>query len=517
VETAEEIVTDIKDGVEELVEKKNELKLAVMKPNAKVAQAYVPPVDADKVCVLQILGKNAKAESFYTEVLSKLSMPSVEIRKFIEKILQLKVLDVETLLGLQFNEVKALTELVLIGNVKNKDFYDVYKKLSDSTQATIGQWFEGAYLEEWGSKDKNPAADDGAGVYGFKIIAKHYIRLSAKDFPTKTRKCLNLLRIVVILMTACPMPKIYTLKLGIIWYGMIRTMVAFMNPYRERNYSPNVLGSMLLLNLMVHLVGYELRTNVNIMGKLLTYCIRQTPQDAKEWLARKTGVKWTEEEGQKYLCWNKTLEVLADIPGLTEDQAGRMLATYSLAMSAKYCFERNLNICQTLRSLSPLPDKRTIFEIITFYRDENKYLERKKKIFTEMDKNIKELMSKAEDANMTREDYLEKRFSVSYMTYVAVLKLKVAFCPGDFCKGVEGCFIDPMNLDVNQDVIEEVAGQQYIRGSNIVSDRINLMKYKSKLKSLVKNCPTNEYIGYFGKPRNVFFGFGHKVNYYMNK
>lgn len=513
VEPMKETVLEIATFVEEI--KSPELML--MKHTMKAKPGYVPYVDREQTLLLQILGYTEKARAFYTDVLAHLSLPTWQLVEFINKLFELKVFTPDEILSLEFEDVKALADLTLLGNVKGWEVHEIYNKLSTDTKQRIAGWLDKVYKDELNLTYFYAPAGAGDGVFFFEQIAKFYIRKSTKEFSKDCRRCLKLLRIVVILVSGCYVLKVSTLKMGVIWYAMICTMRQYMNPERTRNTGLTMLASQLWLQLMIYIAAEEMKSTVNFMGRVLTYAIKRIPTNGKEWLAENTGVDLTMDEKLKYLCWNKTLEVLADIPKLTEEQAGRMLSTYSLAISAKECFEENWDLVKTIKSISPIPCKQTIFDFIAFYRDGKEYQRRKENVYLNMEKEIESLTASAKAQKMGQLDYLIKRIEISYITYTAVLKLKVAFCPGDFWKGTKGCFIDPTNLDVNKDVINEVAARQYIKGSNPLKYWYYLDKYKDLLTKEIMNNPTDKYIEYFGRPRNVLLGIGQNIKGYMDK
>ena len=280
--------------------------------------------------------------------------------------------------------------------------------------------------------------------------------------------------------------------MGCLWYVMICCMLKYNNCRCYDNMSAIAMSVMLTFELMVHLCSYEIKTSIDFIGNLLGCAVAAGSSSDKTLTAH-----------TKYHCWNKTLSVLTNIAPLSEAQASRMLYTYALAVNVKDTLNLSLELPVVMKRLSPLPDNQTVYDLITLYRDSTEYENRKNDVFRIMNRKV----------SFSRN--MEDRFKFSYQTYFMLLKLKVAFCPNELCSGVKSCFIDPTDIDINSDVINEVCHQHYPKSDNYLVDKYRWGKYNVKLRQIIKNNPSSEYMDFFGKPKNLFFGSGHKVKYYM--
>ena len=465
-------------------------------PTVQEVLAKAEPVvmtDENEEYVLNLLGNTYSAKFFYKEILMSLAIPSLNIRNFIDKILNLKLLTVSDILELQKADIKALYELSIIAVRGKMEMYQVYGCLSPDTRNRIGYWLETVYIQDmmlcrfaWPST--------GISDRDFEMIARYYIKESAKEPDKKVSRIMRVLKVAFILASGMLLPRNSTIRMGCLWFMMISCMIEYTHYRRYDNMSPIAMAAMLTFELIVHLCAYEIKTTMDFMGNLLG-CAADAVSSSN--------TNGTEVRQPVYHCWNRTLSILTNIAPLSEAQAGRMLYTYALAVNVKGTLNMDLDIAAAMKRLSPVPNRQIIYDLITLYRDRTEYERRKSEVLASMNKYA------------TKSRTPEQRFKWSYKTYLALLKLKVAFCPNELCGGVQSCFIDPMNLDINSDIVDEVCRQQYIKGDNYLQDKYRLIKYNVKLRQIIKNNPSSEYMDFFGKPKNLFLSSGQQIKHYM--
>lgn len=449
--------------------------------------------DADKVYVITLLGGDNLAKNFYKEKLQPLNISAKDIRKFIDRLMDTDLLVMEDLLKSELSDIKTLYELSTLGSIRHKDMFQIHGCLSSETIHRMGYWLETVYKQDLMLVAIASPSSDNISDDNFEAILKHYVREAGKEQNKKKMVIISLLKVAFVLTSGLPLPKNSTVRMAAIWYMMIVSILEQEKFRNNGNTTSTGMATILSFELMAHLCTYAVKTTVDFIGSLLNYALDDF-----------NGIKneCTEQEQRKYHCWNKTLSVLTDIAPLSKAQAGRMLLTYALAVNIRETLEMNIDWGTAMQRLAPLPDRETVYDLINFYRDETEYERRKKEIWIVMDVEIE----KCKD--------MDERCRISYKTYYLLLKLKIAFCPNNFCKGSEGCFIDPTDLDIDSEIMNEVCNRQYIKGSNYIFDRYNLMKYKTKLREIILNDPTQEYMDFFGKPKNRFLGIGRKVKYY---
>lgn len=497
VDIKEEIKEDIKEGFNQLVVKPlqnlaAEKAVTVTDVQEVVAKAVdVVETDENEVYVLNLLGDTWAAKNFYKEVLMSLAVPSLDIRKFLDKILNLKLLTAAEILELPKADIKALFELSVIAIGGKMEMYQVFRSLSLDSRQRISYWLETVYIQDmmlcgfaWPST--------GISEQDFEMIARHYIKESAKEPDKKVSGTMMVLKIAFILSSGMLLPKNSTIRMGCLWYMMTCCMLQYNNYRRYDFMTPMAMAAMLTFELMLHLCSYEIKTTIDFIGNPLGRAADAVSSSNN-----------TQAEQSKYHCWNKTLSVLTNIAPLSEAQAVRMVYTYALAVNVKDTLNLELDLPVVMKRLSPIPVRQTVYDIITLYRDKKEYENRKNDVFRIMNRKV------AFSRNMT------DRFKFSYQTYFMLLKLKVAFCPNELCSGIQSCFIDPTDMDINSDIVDEVCRQQYIKADNYLVDKYRLVKYNIKLRQIIKNNPSPEYMDFFGKPKNLFFGSGHKVKYYL--
>lgn len=500
--------------VETVVEKTGTL---IKKMNKTVVEPVVaklfPPYDADKEWVVKELGNNQLAKNFYNYKLSALNVSSAKVKEFMESLFNFKIFGIENITDLETEDLKALYELTNLGNLQNLTGYEICEKLSNETRLRITSWFQQAYEHELFLKICNSVPDD-TGIFCYQSIAKHYIKESAKEVKGKYKKYLFLAKFVIVFLTGHLLISFTTLRMLIVWYNMLCSLNAHIKPVTYQTIDPLSLSCVMFFELLIHVYAFDIKRKVDSVTGFLSFAWTILPISAKQEVSDKLHIDLPNDEKLKYHCWNKTLSVLSGIPRLTESQAGRMLCTYALAQTFKDTVELNIDLRTMAERLSPFPTQKAVYELLTLFRNMDEYMQRKERVYQAKEKEIVKFMELFKAMNSEKRVIFQNLIHLSYITYISILRLKIAFCPNQYHQADKGCFINPAHIGVDDGIIEEVSRNQYIRGKNFLTDAKNLELHIEYLKQEVSKNNVMKHIDFFGLPKNILLNVNHQIKCY---
>lgn len=488
-----EMITEAKDAIVDLLKPKT-------KTVTKEVTAQVKPAvyeDSDKTWLLNKIGNTYQSTSYLDE-LKKLGLSFKDIRITIEAITQCEYFTISDIFQISTVDFKALFKFVKLGRLSSYDATYVYGKLDDFLLNRLDYWFTQIY-----TKDLQLAVCTISRSLPteeqYNDIIKFYTLFSHKDLPKEVSICMRLCKLSLFILTGIVLPRNRTLHLCPIWYMMLKDMFSI-SYYNALNGAGVAFG--ILVETIAFISKEEMLSILTFIGSIASTGWGALSSKTKSWVTHKTDLIFNNASSEKYLCWNKTLSVLID-KSVSESQACRMLSTFTFGATIKDSLKQSLSGTLFIKRLSPIPTRSSVYEIITFFRSIKEYLRRRNRTFTVADGEIKK-MSKAED-----------RLKVSYKTYFTLLKLDIAFIPNDDSKRTSGCFIDPTNIKIDNDLILEIAKRHYTsKSSSNIFDWVKIQKYKSLLKKVIKDNPSREYIQFFGYPKNSFFLIGNKAKHY---
>lgn len=489
--------------VEKVVTVKNNIVESVVEVKELALEA-ISPRDLNKEWVLLKLGKNEEAKNFYNFKLSALNLSSLEIRNFIESLFKFKHFTATFIFELEKEDLKVLYKMVKLGNIQGLSGYEIYEKLDFDIQKRIDYWFHQAYVCELKLSLFNFPLS-GTSINYFDLIAKHYIKESAKNFKKENMKYIRLIEFLLVVYTGNIFISLKTVRMSIIWYCMLYTLTDNIKPSSNLTMDPISLSCIAFFELVIHICAYELKRKVDMATRYMNIAFDSLSPNLQAQILDKLGIDLTDEENYKIHCWNKTLSVLSGIPRLTEEQGGRMLLTYALAITYKDTVALNLELKKMFKGLSPVPTEYTIYEILEFYRDSEEFNRRKENVFIAKEKEIARMKELFRSMNSDKKVVLRNLIHLSYITYISILRLKIAFCPAYYYSDSKGGFINPVQIPTDKDLIQEISEKQHLKGRNLLTDDKNLELHVKYLTEEVGMNHVEKFIDFFGKPKNIQF------------
>lgn len=466
----------------------------------KLPQTATVTEDADKLWIIKIFGNKEQALSYLNELKTATNLSYSQVKQSFEALLTTKELTIEDIKIFKPEDIKAIFEILRLGKLESTDACYVYGHLSNFLKERIACWLSSIYTEDLClTKFSGPLSTGNESILRGKIL-RYYTLQSSQPISTKCTRRMTLVKIAIFLLTGICLPSNRVLVMCPIWFMLANDLISI-SMYSNTLSSPAIVFG-IMIEAIAFLSKEELQATFEFIGNSLSNIWRATPKNVKDWINHRVGIALDVKESKKFLCWNKTLSVLTNKKSLTEGQASKMLATFTFGKTVVDSLQETLSLTVIVKRISPFPTRNSIYEIISFFRGIDEYVARKEMIYKSLEKKV---------ANISD---IKERLKLSYKAYVLLLKLEVAFIPDDYNKRISGSFAVPDNMGVNYKILNEIVEKCYIGGNNALLNLSKRIKYKSKLKNIILNNPTSDYLDFFGTPKNVFFTFGHELKYY---
>lgn len=428
---------------------------------------------------LCLLGAESKEKIVFLKTLhEKTGLQIKDIALAIEELLK-NEFSVEQLLRLEMDDAIAIFKMWKVGKINSLSAYDIYNQLPEEVRSRADVWLKKITL--------TIACPTCSGATTLEEILRFYTAFSAEEFIKETidsdlKHAYRLFKIIIRLGGGYTLP-LSTLQMTAVWALMLKEMRSITQPQDSA-----LKNGAVFLSLWISLVAHMATEGVeSIYGKLLNAASSKSDNVKDLFYSFYKALGGDTMNAKKYLAWNKTAGVLIEKEALDISGATRMLTTFTTGMCFIRCLTFQMNLKDFLQSLSPIPGKRTIHDILTLFRMPEKYARRCDMIYKELDGLVK---GKPNESDLI----------TAGICYFELLKLKLAYAP-DMNYGKNGVIIDPEGSGIDTELIDNVVERAFMYTNRNLFTRLRRWGFKKDLKVSILQSPNKKYIDYFGEPK----------------
>lgn len=437
--------------------------------------------DTDRELVLpalMILGDETKEKIVFLKQLHSLSgMSIVDIVEGLKCILATEM-KIEELLKCSMEDAVVLLKIWKLGRLSGTTDV-IYNTIQDVVAERADIWYNKI------TAAVAAASTPASGATTLEEVLRTYVSWVSDDFylTIKNEPIFKLYRTVIKLTGGVFLP-IETLKMTAVWCLMrydMQNITPITGPLIKRGTAHLAM----CISMASHICTEGISSDYGQMITILSDNIPSKTKEAFYSFFERIGVLSV----KKYLAWNKTVGVLIEKESLNMVGAMRMMTTFKMGRTFIRALTGNIKLGEYLKDLDPLPQKRTIHDVLTLFRIPSIYNRRVELITNRLDGLVQ---GKVTDSDI----------EFAAMCYYELLKLKLAYIPYmDY--GKNGGLIDPCDAMVDLSLIDTIATHAFSRINGGLLNGLKRRRFKVHLKERILNSPDQKYIEYFGEPKFV--------------
>lgn len=436
-------------------------------------------VDSDREFVLPalgLLGTETRAKiDFLKAIYGQSEFTMAQIAEGLKSILAMG-LGVEELLLFEVPDVIALLKMWKIGPMPSSSPSVIYESIPEQVAARADVWLHAMAIAVAGA----PA---GAGEPSLEDILRKFVSFVSKEHEIQFEKSFKLFRLVIRISGGYMFP-IGTLKMAAIW-GLMQGNMEACAPPSESIIKWGAGHLAMWISLASHITTEGIASTYGNVIKVLSEESSEETKNAFYSFYKFFG--GNSMTAKKYLAWNKTAGVLLEDESVDMAGAMRMMTTFTVGRSFIRGLTGKFKLGEYLKDLSPIPGKRTIHDVISLFRNQEKYNDRLNSIYDRLDGLVQDAIT-------------EENIEFAAECYYELLKLKLAYVP---FLGYErsGTIVDPSGALLDYTILNTITLHAFSRINKGRKYNARRKEFKNRLQEYILGNQNQKYLEYFGEPQ----------------